>query len=90
MLATMTIYGKTEKHPCVPLTAIVRENEQDHVFVASAPKTFTLQPIQLGTEFKSCRPLTGETILDRPIVLDGAFHLNNERRRRAQRSGAGE
>lgn len=90
MLAAMTLFGRTERLPCVPLSAVVREDDQEHVFVQSATSVFVLRPVSLGNEYGNCRPLLGETAFEQPIVLDGAFHLNNERRRRAQRTGGGE
>lgn len=90
MLATMRLKGRTQPQACVPPSAVVREEDREHVFVESAGSSFTLRPVQLGPELGACRVvLEGLTSAD-IIVREGAFHLNNERRRRALRSAGGE
>ncbi|MEZ5360777.1 MAG: hypothetical protein R2748_00145 [Bryobacterales bacterium] len=44
---------------------------------------FALREVELGDEFDGARVLLDGVREDQQIVLDGAFHLNNERRRRA-------
>ena len=51
------------------------------MFVQTRPGTFALRPVQLGGEFDGRRVLTGGLGESDQIVLDGAFHLNNERKR---------
>jgi cobalt-zinc-cadmium efflux system membrane fusion protein len=89
MLATMTLKGDTVRQKVIPSTAVVREDDNEHVFVQTAPDTFVLRPVKLDGEFESKRVvLEGIQPGDR-IVLDGAFHLNNERRRQMLRGNEG-
>ncbi|BDC52377.1 hemolysin secretion protein D [Bryobacterales bacterium F-183] len=88
MLATMEIRNQVERHTAVPLTAIVRENETQGVFVERAPGIFVLKPCKFGLEYGNLREVVEGVNPGDRIVLDGAFHLNNERRRRAL-SGSG-
>jgi membrane fusion protein, heavy metal efflux system len=85
MLATMLLKENTEKQMVVPLEAVVREENVEHVFVQRTPGTFVLRPVELGEEFRGRRVLISGLQPDDQIVTNGAFHLNNERRRRAQR-----
>lgn len=89
MLATLQLHGRSEPRLCVPASAVVRENDTDYVFVQTAPGRFTLRPVSLGPEHGSMRVLLGGVARGEQIVLDGAFHLNNERRRRVLRGGEG-
>jgi cobalt-zinc-cadmium efflux system membrane fusion protein len=88
MLATMLLQGRTTPRPCVPLTAIVREEDREMVFVQNKPGFFTLRPVKLGPESAARRVLLEGVQAGETLVLDGAFHLNNERRRRAVRGSA--
>jgi len=86
MLATMILVGSAERRRVVPSSAIVREGNDESVFVQTGPGKFLLRKVVLGDEFGS-----GQILLDgldekSKIVTDGAFHLNNERRRRAVRN----
>lgn len=90
MLAELRLRGRPSPGPCVPNTAVVREDNREHVFVERPGHNFRLAPVELGDEFGDCRQLLSGLELKQPIVLDGAFHLNNERRRRVLRSSGGE
>jgi cobalt-zinc-cadmium efflux system membrane fusion protein len=81
MLATMTLQGKAVRQPVVPSSAVVREENQDHVFVQLDQDTFVLRPVELGFEFHHQRVLLSGLQPGEKIVVDGAFHLNNERKR---------
>lgn len=89
MLATIVLRDQTEHRPVVPASAIVREGDIEHVFLQLDPKTFVLKPVKLGPESAGRRVLLDGLKPDDSIVLDGAFHLNNERRRLALRGGDG-
>jgi cobalt-zinc-cadmium efflux system membrane fusion protein len=81
MLATMTLQDTAERERVVPISAIVRENNQDHVFVQTGPDTFLMRRVLIGEEYGADRVLEAGVRPGEKIVLDGAFHLNNERKR---------
>ena len=62
---------------------MVREDNIEHVFVQLAPNRFLLRPVTLGDEYGGKRVLLDGLRPGEKIVVDGAFHLNNERRRLA-------
>ncbi|MEQ1946750.1 MAG: efflux RND transporter periplasmic adaptor subunit [Bryobacteraceae bacterium] len=79
MLATMTIADRAQRKQVIPSAAVIRESDKEHVFVQSAPDVFTLRPVTLGDEFGGRRVLIDGIRPGEKIVIDGAFHLNNER-----------
>jgi cobalt-zinc-cadmium efflux system membrane fusion protein len=81
MLATITLVDGAERRRVVPSNAIVREGNEDNVFVQLAPDRFALRHVTLGPEFRDGRALVDGLRDGDKIVLDGAFHLNNERKR---------
>lgn len=89
MLATMFVHGRSEPKPILPTTAVVRDENREYVFVQTAENTYQLRPVELGGEFGTDRVVLAGIRQGEKILLDGAFHLNNERRRRAVR-GEGE
>jgi membrane fusion protein, heavy metal efflux system len=80
MLATLQVSEEAERESVVPATAIVRENNQDHIFVQQAANRFQMRRVTIGAEFGSDRVLEEGLQPGEKIVLDGAFHLNNQRR----------
>lgn len=81
MLATLRIIGAARQQPAVPEAAVVRDNDKDHVFVQVASGQFRLTPVELAPASSGLRPLLKGPAAGTPIVVDGAFHLNNERKR---------
>lgn len=81
MLATLRIIGAARQQPAVPEAAVVRDNDKDHVFVQVASGQFRLTPVELAPASGGLRPLLKGPAAGTPIVVDGAFHLNNERKR---------
>jgi cobalt-zinc-cadmium efflux system membrane fusion protein len=81
MLATLKISKPGAQTLVVPGQAVVRENNKDYVFVQIAPNRFELREVRLGREEGQQRPLLGGLMAGEPIVVKGAFHLNNERLR---------
>lgn len=81
MLATMRIAGTAVDSVVVPSVAVVRENDRDHVYVQTAPTRFRLVPVELGAASEGKRPVLKGVKEGDPIVVEGAFHLNNERKR---------
>lgn len=83
MLATMTLQDAPRRERVVPTAAVVREGNQEMVFVQTAPGAFLLREVSLGGEFGDKRVLTGGLRAGERIVTNGAFHLNNERKKSA-------
>jgi cobalt-zinc-cadmium efflux system membrane fusion protein len=83
MLATMVLKDQREQKLVIPTTAVVRENDLDHVFVRLDGDTFVLRQVELGDEVGGRRILLNGIRAGETIVVDGAFHLNNERKRLA-------
>ena len=90
MLATMVLKNQTERRQVVPITAVVREENVEHLFVRLNENTFALRPVTLGAEYGGRRVLLDGLREGDTIVIDGAFHLNNERRRRSVRGSDGD
>jgi len=87
MLAAMTFVDASEPKITVPATAVVREDNKDHVFVQLEPNRFILREVTLGAEDADDRVLESGVKPGEKIVLDGAFHLNNQRKQNAIRGG---
>jgi cobalt-zinc-cadmium efflux system membrane fusion protein len=81
MLATLRITGRTQEVLAVPDAAVVREGDRDHVFVKTGEGQFRLTPVDLGPRADGLRPLRKGLQPGTEYVADGAFHLNNERKR---------
>ncbi|MFN8005927.1 MAG: efflux RND transporter periplasmic adaptor subunit [Terriglobia bacterium] len=89
MLANMTLRDQASREWVIPMTAVVRENDREYVFVRMNENTFVLREVELGGQYQGRRVLLNGLKSGEQIVLDGAFHLNNERRRQAVRSEEG-
>lgn len=82
MLASMAIREPLRRALAVPAAAVVRDGNRDHVFVQAKPGLFHLRPVNLGPESNNgLRPVLGGLTEGELVVVDGAFHLNNERNR---------
>lgn len=81
MLATLKISKPGAQTLVVPGEAVVRENDKTYVFVQTTPKHFELREVKLGREKGQQLPLLEGLIAGEPIVVKGAFHLNNVRLR---------
>jgi cobalt-zinc-cadmium efflux system membrane fusion protein len=89
MLATVEIASAPEDRISLPLSAIVRENNTDHVFVEVGPRKYRLRPVVLahfarGPDGEEVRPVIEGLEKGEKVVIDGAFHLNNQRKGAAQ------
>jgi len=83
MLITILLEAKPEKVIAIPSTAVVRENNADHVFVQTLkPTQYKLLPVTLGRTYQGSREVLQGLQPGDQIVLDGAFHVNNERKRK--------
>ena len=82
MLASMLIEARAVERIVVPASAVVRENDEDHVFVAIGDGAFRLTKVKLGPEQGGQRVVASGLKGEEKLVIDGAFHLNNERNRK--------
>ena len=82
MLASMLIEAKPVDRLVVPSSAVVRENDEDHVFVAMQDGRFRLTRVKLGPENGGRRVVQSGLAGKEKIVVEGGFHLNNERNRK--------
>ena len=83
MLATLKITKPGSQALVAPEQAIVREHDQDYVFVQIAPTRFEMRAVRLGREESAGRLVLEGLKSGERIVANGAFHLNNERLRGA-------
>lgn len=80
MLSNMHIVDNPVKSLVVPETAVVRESNRDYVFLAQGNNKFLRIPVELGPEIADMRPVLKGLVIGQKIVVDGAFHLDNERK----------
>ncbi|MCG3171675.1 MAG: Cobalt-zinc-cadmium resistance protein CzcB [Pseudomonadales bacterium] len=80
MLANMHITDPQHKSLVVPEAAVVRELNQDYVFVVAGERRFQRVPVELGPEVADFRPVLSGLTVDQRIVMEGAFHLDSERK----------
>jgi cobalt-zinc-cadmium efflux system membrane fusion protein len=81
MLARLKISKPGSQALVIPSQAVIRENDQDYVFVEIAASQFQLRLVRLGREEDHQRALLAGLKAGERIVTSGAFHLNNERLR---------
>jgi len=81
MLATMRIRGEAVRQLVVPQEAVVRENERDHVYVRLADGSYRYTEVELAPAQNEQRPVLKGLSAGTPVVVQGAFHLHNERKR---------
>lgn len=81
MLATLRIIGAARQQLALPEAAVVRDNDKDYVYVQVAAGQFRLTPVELAPASNGLRPLLKGPAAGTPVVVEGAFHLNNERKR---------
>lgn len=82
MLVSMLVQSKPVNRVAIPVKGIVRENDKDHVFVQIAPNKYRLREVVLGTQYRDIVAVTSGVVEGEVVVSDGAFHLNNERKRK--------
>lgn len=80
MLANMHITNPQHKTLVVPESAVVRELNQDYVFIALSDDYFHRVPVELGPEVSDLRPVINGISAGHHIVTEGAFHLDSERK----------
>src|SRR5574343_1692658 len=82
MLASMLILAKPVPKLVVPASAVVRDGDGDYVFVQENERIFRLVPVKLAPEVDGVRPVLSGLNDGDKVVVEGAYHLNNERKRR--------
>jgi cobalt-zinc-cadmium efflux system membrane fusion protein len=83
MLAILVVVGPAEARLTVPAGAIVREGNQDYVFVQEASGRYRFAPVAVEPEMDGIRAVSRGLREGDLVVVDGAFRLNSERRRRS-------
>ena len=81
MLATLHLNGGYVKQLAVPSAAVIRENDKDYVFVKVGDHRYRLTEVQLDAAAGELRPVRKGIDEGTPIVVDGSFHLNSQRKR---------
>jgi cobalt-zinc-cadmium efflux system membrane fusion protein len=82
MLTSMYIQSKKVAKLAVPVSAVVRENDRNYVFIQNTPKTYRLREVQLGHKDGNLITILGGLAEGETIISDGAFHLNSERKKK--------
>jgi cobalt-zinc-cadmium efflux system membrane fusion protein len=82
MLVSMLVQSKPVPKVAVNAQSIVREADKDHVFVQIAPNKFRLREVVLGAEYQGMVAVNSGLAEGEMMVSDGAFHVNNERKRK--------
>ncbi|QDC98230.1 efflux RND transporter periplasmic adaptor subunit [Candidatus Methylopumilus universalis] len=82
MLTSMYIQSKKVSKLAVPVSAVVRENDRNYVFIQNSPKTYRLREVQLGHKDGNLITILSGLAEGETIISDGAFHLNSERKKK--------
>ena len=72
----------------VPTTAVVRQDDTDHVFIELSDNRFRLTPVKLAAEQNGQRVVLEGLKPGMRIISDGAFHVNNHRNLAEMESGS--
>lgn len=82
MLVSMLVQSKPTMQLAVPRRAVVRENDKDYVYVEIGPNRFRLREVELGSEYNEMAAVSSGLEEGETIIIEGAFHVNNERKRK--------
>ena len=82
MLVSMLVLSKPTKKLSVPAQAIVRENDKNYVFVQIAPNKYRLREVTTDEEYQGNVAVINGLSAGETIIVEGAFHVNNERKRK--------
>ncbi|MCB1950297.1 efflux RND transporter periplasmic adaptor subunit [Nitrosomonas sp.] len=80
MLASMRIIETPQEQLVIPESAIVRELNRDYVYLNKGNHTYSRIPVELGPEIGNLRPVISGLSVGQHIVIDGAFHIDSERK----------
>ena len=82
MLMSMLVQSKPLPKLAIPVQSVVRENDKDHVFIQIAPNKYRLREVTLGSEYQNMVAVVNGVEEGETVVSEGAFHVNNERKRK--------
>jgi membrane fusion protein, heavy metal efflux system len=82
MLVSMLVQSKPIAKLSVPVKAIVRQNDKNYVFVQISANKYRLREVLVGDDYDGMLAIVSGVEEGETIVADGAFHLNNERKRK--------
>jgi cobalt-zinc-cadmium efflux system membrane fusion protein len=82
MLVSMVVQSKSSPKTAIPEQSVIRESDKNYVFVQIAPNQYRLREVTLGTEYNEFVAVYSGVTEGEVIVSEGAFHLNNERKRK--------
>ena len=80
MLASMRIIETPQEQLVLPESAIVRELNKDYVYLDKGNYSYLRIPVELGPEIGDLRPVISGLSVGQHIVVDGAFHIDSERK----------
>ncbi|MCB1936980.1 MAG: efflux RND transporter periplasmic adaptor subunit [Nitrosomonas sp.] len=80
MLASMRIIETPQEQLVLPESAIVRELNKDYVYLDKGNYSYLRIPVELGAEIGNLRPVISGLSVGQHIVVDGAFHIDSERK----------
>jgi membrane fusion protein, heavy metal efflux system len=63
---------------------VVRDGNDEQVYVETAPGQYRLTKVKLGSESDGMRVVQSGIKAGDRVVVEGAFHLDNERKRLEQ------
>lgn len=79
MLVSLSVLGNAQRRLAIPESAVIREDNEDKVFVKLSQQQFMLKSVKLGDEERGLRPVIGGLVEGQEIAVDGVFYLNAER-----------
>ncbi len=82
MLVSMLVQSKPIPKLSVPVKSIVRQNDKNYVFVQISANKYLLREVIVGDDYDGMLAIVSGVEEGETIVADGAFHLNNERKRK--------
>ncbi|NYE24109.1 efflux RND transporter periplasmic adaptor subunit [Pigmentiphaga litoralis] len=79
MLASMLIASRPSDKVVVANSAVVRSEDKDMVYVETKPGTYRATEVTLGQSYNGTRVVQAGVREGDKVVVEGAFHLNNQR-----------
>ncbi|WP_420227577.1 efflux RND transporter periplasmic adaptor subunit [Pigmentiphaga litoralis] len=79
MLASMLIASRPSDKVVVANSAVIRSEDKDMVYVETKPGTYRATEVTLGQSYNGTRVVQSGVREGDKVVVEGAFHLNNQR-----------